>query len=86
MRSLKFIAGIVIGLSVCCMLVFTVGIVRRLTCYKHGEITVYSTAGAEIEHFQEARYEQINSNTVIVYSGDRKIRYINCTIEVSGGI
>lgn len=49
--------------------------------HPHGEVTVYSCGGERLEHYEDAEYERIG-NSVVVYDGDRTIRYLNCTIEV----
>lgn len=55
---------------------------HRQPRHAHGEVTVYGFGGAELEHFADVGYERVG-DMVIVYDGERTIRYLNCTIEVS---
>lgn len=45
-----------------------------------GEITVYGINGI-VAHYDDAEYERAK-DMVIVYDGDRELRYINCNVEV----
>lgn len=70
---------------VCIILALLALLVIGLTArsrHQHGEVTVYGFGGAELEHFDDVGYERVG-DMVIVYDGERTIRYLNCTIEVS---
>lgn len=69
---------------VCIILALLALLVIGLTArsrHQHGEVTVYSCGGERLEHYEDAEYERIG-NSVVVYDGDKTIRYLNCTIEV----
>lgn len=71
-----------VAVSVLVLVVIAIAVSRHRTHHPHGEVTVYSCGGERLEHYEDAEYERIG-NSVVVYDGERTIRYLNCTIEVS---
>lgn len=70
-----------VAVSALVLVVIAIAVSRHRTHHPHGEVTVYSCGGERLEHFDDVGYERVG-DMVIVYDGERTIRYLNCTVEV----